>query len=190
MTIPSLRYGSISWLKSAYLSLFCLLDVHGYRYAESSIGSLIREQILSPKRMIIKKFCGSASEDWALEDGIFMHIDEPKLWVVKMGDSAVFLPRTGDDLFYQNISEMKEDYRFEFQNGYYWKMVKFGENIVGSFEVTDWTELEKVAGREPFGFYASVRMRDRRRHFAIADYGKDFLTVLLLNPKSIGAQAA
>lgn len=187
MTAPNERIGSISWLKSAYLNLFCLLGVHGYRYAESSVGSLVRRQILNPKEVIISNFKGAASDDWALEDGIFMHIDDPKLWVVKMGDKGVFLPRTDDDLLYRNLGEFKENYRFEFRNGYYWKQVKFGENIVGSFVVDDWTALDKVTKGDPFGFYARVRLKDKERHFAIADYGSDFLTVLLLKPESVGA---
>ena len=187
VSFPNEHYGKVSWLKSGYLTLFSLLGSHGYRYAEGSVGTIIREQIMNPGERIIEKCIGNASDDWALEDGIFMHIDQPKLWVVKMGEVGVFLPRTGDDSLYRGIGQLKENFRFDFRNGYYWRVVRFGENIVGSFVVDDRSALDEKTGGDPFGCYARVKHKGKERHFVVADHGSDFLTVLLLNPESIGA---
>ena len=51
---PNPHFAFVSWLKSAYLSLFSLLGKYGYRYAEGTAASLIREQIMDPKHQIIE----------------------------------------------------------------------------------------------------------------------------------------
>ena len=48
------RFVAISWLKSAYLSVFSLLGKHGYRYAEGEAICQVREQIMNPSKEIIK----------------------------------------------------------------------------------------------------------------------------------------
>ena len=50
---PQSRYTNVSWLKSAYLSVFSLLGTCGYIFAESSAIRRVREQILKPESDVI-----------------------------------------------------------------------------------------------------------------------------------------
>ena len=44
---PSGRYRSVPWLKAAYLSVFSLLGVHGYGFADGEAIEPVRRQIMS-----------------------------------------------------------------------------------------------------------------------------------------------
>ncbi len=51
--MPNSRYTGASWLKSAYLSVFCLLGRHGYKFADGDAIRKVREQIMHPSDEIL-----------------------------------------------------------------------------------------------------------------------------------------
>ena len=179
--IPNEHYAAVSWLKSAYLALFSLLGRHGYRYAEGSVGSLVREQIANPSKQIIGKFLGEVPEDLESGDGVFMHTGEPKLWIVRLGKVIVFLPRTGDVSF-AGLSQDGGSLEFHEDDLCYWRLRRFGEGPVDSVEMNKTTLdsfhfLYKIT-EDPFGRIVRVTSRGKKRHFVVADHGTDFLTFL------------
>ena len=91
------------WLKAAYLSVFSLLGMHGYKYAEGVAVESVRQQIMKPKDKIIPRFIADATA-WAVPDGIIVSGKTPG-WAVKMGKRIVLLPRGWDQEFYARIGD-------------------------------------------------------------------------------------
>ena len=91
---------------------------------------------MNPEQQIIMRCMGEATQGKD-EDWIFMHIDQPQFWLVKMGKVGVLLPKTGDDSFYGNVDLFQRHEQFQFGNGYFWKPCRFGESRVGSVSMRD-----------------------------------------------------
>ena len=98
---PNSRYARVPWLKAAYLSVFSLLGVHGYRYAEGKAIEQVRRQIMKPEDEVIRYFAVKAPAAWQERDGIAMNREQTPCWAVKMGDCIVLLPRSWDKSFYE-----------------------------------------------------------------------------------------
>ena len=181
LTIPDLHYGSVSWLKSAYLALFSLLGVHGYRYAKSSVGCLIREQIMHPERKLIKH-CMVETEEWGNGSGIYMQTKRPSVWCVQMGKWGVLLPRTGDVSLYEKFDKPQNEIDnvpvTQFTANHAWKLTKLWRNEVGMIRIDDIREVDKKIGRDLFGLPVMRRNSEGEWHGVIADYGNDYLTLL------------
>lgn len=98
------RRARVSWLRSAYLSLFAIM---GYRYALAPALDLVRRQIREPEVEHIPTFLAVLKEPaaWS-ERGI--HIVEDgagaQYWAVRMGRYLAFLPDTPDDHFYERLA--------------------------------------------------------------------------------------
>ena len=58
---PNSHYASVPWLKSAYLSVFSLLGMHGYMYAKSKAVERVRKQIMKPKEEVHPSLCFQGS---------------------------------------------------------------------------------------------------------------------------------
>ena len=93
-TFPSPRYADISYLRTAYLTVFSLLGKGGYPFAETPALQPVREQILRPKEEIVSGYARGV-EMPGLKDGAFMICEPVTCWGVKMGACFVALP-TGD----------------------------------------------------------------------------------------------
>lgn len=185
-TIPSLHYGSVSWLKSAYLALFSLLGIPGYKYAESPVGSVVREQIMHPERKLIRH-CMVETHDWGDGSGIYMQTGRPQLWCVKMGKWGVLLPRTGDISLYEKIDKLQNEIdsipSTQITGNHAWKLVRFWRNDVGSIRIDDRKERDEKVGKDLFGLPVRRWIGGIEWHGVIADYGDDYITLLPTRPK-------
>lgn len=178
------RFVAVSWLKSAYLSVFSLLREHGYRYAEGAAIRQVREQIMNPGKEIIKSIplfgpCKPAG-DW-----IYMNRD-PGLpcWVVSFRGVTVLLPTGWDKSFFANLERFVGDHPFDFNGGLFWKRFRFGKSMVGSFSVDKNHTPQKTLGPGPFGRDIRVVEGDVERDFVVADING--LDVTLLPVKTSG----
>ena len=96
----------VSMIKSAYLTIFSLLGVNGYRFAENEGLKLVREQIMNPYSKILKPgFIGTLNLDCKdyhslQENVVFLWHAKPNFWVVPMwrDNLAVILPCGWDKL--------------------------------------------------------------------------------------------
>ena len=93
ITVPTRHFASVPWLKAAYLSVFSLLGVRGYRYAEGKAIEQVREQIMRPDDEIVDAFAVHAPTEWKQRDGMLMNRRQSPCWAVKMGRILVLLPR-------------------------------------------------------------------------------------------------
>ena len=178
LVFPNKHYVAVSWLKSAYLSLFSLLGKQGYRYAESTVASLIRKQIREPDQKYIP-WCGGWFEQKAPGDWIYMRLTHPQCWIVKMGTLLVFLPKTGDDEFYADIRPFVVGQPFQLGKAYFWQPCRFNKQLAISVGLKDRTKLDEVTGDDPFGVSARVTTPDGSiRKCTICDYGTDYITLL------------
>ncbi len=108
VTTPKQEYAAVSWLKSAYLSVFSLLgSTAGYQYVESKGLKIVRQQILDPHSPVIRSFWLRCPES-PLDEGITLVRDPFLCWCVKIKDSIVLLPRGGDDSFYDSVGALIE----------------------------------------------------------------------------------
>ena len=121
--MPESRLAAVSYLKSAYLSVFSLLGPSGYRYAESKALLRVREQIMNPADEIIKHFAYKVADPSRYSDGIIMD-RERQHWAVKIADCFVFLPRGGDESFYEK-GEVALNGDHGAINGTFWHPIKF-----------------------------------------------------------------
>ena len=175
------RIASIGFLRYAYLSVFSLLGRRGYRYAVGEGASQVRRQIMNPDRAIIGRStvydASKAKDSW-----IAMILDPPKCWIVRIGEAIVFLPISGDKLFYEKSERIRREGTFTLRDPYVWKPVKFGRNVPASFTMENrryWHDLKRNLGGEPFG--ASIRRTSENgtvSDFVVADYGQLDVTLL------------
>ena len=169
------RIASVGFLRFAYLSVFSLLGKRGYRYALGEGASQVRHQIMNPDRAIIERStvydASKAKDSW-----IAMSLDSPKCWIVRIGEAFVFLPTSGDSLFYEKSEQIRREGTFTLHDYYLWKPVKFGRNVPVSFTMENrqnWRDLKRNLGGEPFG--TEIRHTDENgtvSDFVVADYGQ------------------
>lgn len=162
------RFVAVSWLKSAYLSVFSRLGEHGYRYAKGEAIRQVREQIMNPGKEIIKNiFVGGPGEPQG--DWLYMSRGpELQCYVVSFGSVTVLLPPAWDTSFFENLGENWND-PFDFSDGIFWKRSRFGWNIVASFSVAKEHPPEKTLGPSPFGRDIRVVENGRNRDYVVAD---------------------
>ena len=130
---PTSRYASVSWLKAAYLSVFSLLGVHGYRYAEGEAIEPVRKQVMKPEDEVIRNFAVNAPAAWRERDGIAMNRKRRPCWAVKVGDCIVLLPRSWDQSYYEWTSSMSPpNEKITIGGGPRWNPAKFGSRRVAS----------------------------------------------------------
>ena len=175
------RIASVGFLQYAYLSVFSLLGRRGYRYAAGEGARQVRHQIMNPDRAIIDRStvydASKAKDSW-----IAMSLDPPKCWIVRIGEAFVFLPVSGDRLFYEKSERVRSEGTFTLRDRYVWKPVQFGRNAPTSFTMQNgqyWRDLKRNLGGEPFG--TSNRRTDEHgtvTDFVVADYGQLEVTLL------------
>ena len=96
------HYKDVPWLKAAYLAVFSLLGVYGYRYAQGAATAEIRRQLMEPERTITPVFQSDLSS-WEGPEGIAVSGDIPG-WIVKLGNRVVLLPAGWDKKFSEWIA--------------------------------------------------------------------------------------
>ena len=123
---PSKKYMEVSWLKSAYLLVFCLLGKYGYRYAESESITPIREQIMNPDEKIVTRAIRKRFPATLPKEILFINKRQtPYCWTVKIGDACVLLPPDGNKIAFEEVETLPDNVNFRLEMGWYPK--KFGE---------------------------------------------------------------
>ena len=179
-TEPNSRYASVPWLKAAYLSVFSLLGVHGYRYAEAEAIERVRRQIMKPEDEVIRHFALKAPAMWLEKDGIVMNREQTPCWAVKMGDCIVLLPRSWDRSFYEWIGSMPSpNGEVTIGGGPLWYLAKFGHRRVASISFREGHSPRKVLGEDLFGMPGRVTQGDKITPFVFADYSGQQVTVMV-----------
>ena len=178
---PNSHYASVPWLKSAYLSVFSLLGMHGYMYAKSKAVERVRKQIMKPKEEVIHHFAFKAPAARREKDGIIMNREQTPCWAVKMGDCLVLLPRSWDTSFYEwtgNFNFLSPDAKINIGGGPLWYPAKFGLCPVTSITFREGFNPRKVLGESLFGAQIRVTQGDKVASFVVADYSGQDATLI------------
>ena len=128
---PNPNHVTISLLRSAYLLVFSLLGIKGYRYAESEALCLIREQIMRPDEVIVESRIGTVSgleEKQGLISLQFGH--KPFFWSVKINDSAVLLPCGGSIELLRGLTQIPDSMDMMHESFGHWIPTQFGNSIL------------------------------------------------------------
>ena len=174
---PTAHEVNVPWLKSAYLSVFSLLGVHGYKYAEGAAVEAVREQIMRPGDEIIPRFVGESST-WKQRDGILVSGKTPG-WVVKMGERIVLLPRGWDQTFYERIGDTPSD-EIIIGDGPLWFPAKFGANRrVKVLAVREGHGPLELLGEDVFGATGRVTRDGETIPFAVVDCRGQEVTIMI-----------
>ena len=178
--MPNLHYVIVPWLKAAYLSVFSLLGVHGYRYAEGEGIEPVRRQIMNPRDEVIPRFALKAPASWREGDGIAMNLQQTPCWAVKMGDCIVVLPRSWDQSFYEWIGSMPSaTVTVTIGGGPLWYPARFGDRRVESIGVREGSHPREVLGEDLFGLPGRRTQDDKVTPFVLADYSGQEVTVII-----------
>ena len=179
LKVPNSRHVSVPWLKAAYLSVFSLLGVHGYRYAEGEAIERVRKQIMNPADEVIRHFAFEAPSTWQ-EDGIAINRTQTPCWAVKMGDCIVLLPRSWDQSLYDWTGSMpSSNVNVTIGGGPLWYPVKFGEQRVGSIAFQEGCHPRETLSEDLFGLPGQVTQGDKTASFFFADYSGQEVTVIV-----------
>lgn len=132
---PPAHLIAVSWLRSAYLLVFCLLGQAGYRYAGSEAIRPIREQIRNPdKELVPSLLCDVSQLKLPKELIIVNKWQKPFCWIVKIGSLGVLLPHGGEKEHYKEVQEMPDNIDIKPEEIIGWKPSKFGANL--SFDLS------------------------------------------------------
>ena len=129
----SSHYESVSMIKSAYLMVFSLMGVGGYKFAESVALKPVREQIMNPEKRILTNFCveGTIPEtEKTKKQMVFLcHAARPPLWVIPMWDGkAVLLPCGGPEPIDKFVVP-EEEIKIEYNQLTGWTTCRFNESL-------------------------------------------------------------
>ena len=174
---PQSRFANVSWLKSAYLSVFSLLGTCGYIFAESSAIRQVRKQILEPESDVVNHYAFTIDSQNP-EYGVLMNKRKFPCWAVMMGICVVLLPCSGDDSLYDKTSGLV-DGKGEFGDGPLFYLSKFGRNKAVAVGVNDTEGLERKVGSDLFGRNGVYGSGDKEIPFVVADYNRQYISVIL-----------
>ena len=167
---------NVAWLKTAYLSVFSLLGVHGYRYASGKAVELVRQQLMDPERQVIREF--TFRNDSMKTFGMLMNQRGIPCWAVIMQECVVVLPAGWDESFYDRMLEVWPDGKGELGGGPLWYPAKFGEVVGGKIAFKEGVDVEKVTGGNLFGKRGRVEKDGVTTEFVIADWSGQAITTL------------
>ena len=178
---PKPHYASIPWLKAAYLTVFSLLGVHGYRYASGKAIESVREQIMKPGEQIIPQFAVKPSA-WS-DGGTVILSKEPPCWAVKVGDRIVLLPRSWDDSFYERIGGAPGTTL----RGGRCHPVKFGRAEMGAFPIREGYDPRELYDGL-FGAAGEARQDGMKASFVVVDCDDQQMTVAVTSVEALPDQ--
>ena len=174
---PTTHYANVPWLKAAYLSVFSLLGMHGYRYAEGVAVRAVREQIMKPGDEIIARFAAKAAP-WQERDGILVS-GKTSGWVVKMGEHIVLLPRGWDQTFYGRIGDTPAD-EIVVGDGPLWYPSQFGANRrVTVLTIREGCRPLELLGEDLFGATGQVTQNGETTPFVVVDCRGQEVTIMI-----------
>ncbi len=138
--IPGLpHYEAVSLIKSAYLMVFSLMGEGGYRFAENVALKPVREQILNPRKRILKGnfvVTGSIPETTqTTKQMVFLcHAARPPLWIIPMWDGKIVLLPCGGPEPIDEFVAPGDEIKIEYNQLTGWTICRFNESvrIIGS----------------------------------------------------------
>ena len=129
----SSHYESVSMIKSAYLMVFSLMGIGGYKFAESVALKPVREQIMNPEKRILTNFCveGTIPEtEKAKKQMVFLcHAARPPLWVIPMWDGKVVLLPCGGLEPIDKFVVPEGEFKIEYNQLTGWTTCRFDESL-------------------------------------------------------------
>ena len=168
---------SVPWLKAAYLSVFSLLGVQGYKYAKGAAVEAVREQIMKQEDEIIPRFAAEAPM-WKQRDGILVSRKTPG-WVVKMGERIILLPRGWDRTFYERIGSRPAD-EIAVGDGPFWFPARFGANRrVRGLTVREGRKPLELLGEDTFGATGQGTQDGKTIPFVVVDCHGQEVTIMI-----------
>lgn len=99
----------VSWLRTAYLTLFALT---GYSVILAHEMEIVRRQIREPKIAHIPTFLIDTQSEDAWSDRVFVHVTTPawqRCWGIKVGHFVVCLPLPGDVGLYDRLAAARRE---------------------------------------------------------------------------------
>lgn len=178
---PTPHFARIPWLKAAYLTVFSLLGVHGYRYAAGKAIECVRQQIMKPGEEIVPRFA-IEPRTWP-DGGTVILSKEPPCWAVKVGDRIVLLPRSWDDSFYAQIDGAPGT---TLRGGRCFP-VKFGQADMGAFEIRDGYDPRKLYDGL-FGAVGEALHDGVKTSFVVVDCDSRWMTVAITEVEALAGQ--
>ena len=169
-TLPQPGFASVSYLKSAYLSVFSLLGPRGYMYAEDEALVRVRQQIMNPTEEVIEKFACKPGADINIDGSAIIMDQQRQCWAVKICDCIVLLPSAGDEYFYHN-SALVRSAGYGTCQGPLWWLAKFGQvgrrgaTFKRGFDVRAYFGIDNLFGKEA----KVVSKNGRERHYLVAN---------------------
>ena len=171
---PSGHRIAVSWLRSAYLLVFCLLGPSGYRYAESGAIRPIREQIMNPHLETVPSLLCDVSRLKLPNDLIMINNwQRPYCWIVKIGSLGILLPHGGTAEHYSDVQSSPDKISPKGVIG--WFPAKFGASQ--SFELSLHEDSVHV-GRDLFGQEITIAHGDFERKCMVVNQ-QELLSVFL-----------
>ena len=175
---PSAHRIAVSWLRSAYLLVFCLLGPSGYRYAESEAIRPIRDQIMSPDLEIVPSLlCDVSMLKLPNELIVINNWQKPYCWVVKIGDLGVLLPHGGTAEHYLEVRDMPDKIRPKGVIG--WFPSRFGASNSAELSLR---EDSMHVGRDHFGQEITIAHGDLERKCVLVNQQELLGTFLPSSP--------
>ena len=175
---PSGHRIEVSWLRSAYLLVFCLLGSSGYRYAESEAIRPIRDQIMHPDMEIVPSLLFDVSPLKLPKELIMINNwQQPYCWIVKIGSLGVLLPHGGTAEHYSDIQDLPDKITAKGVIG--WHPAKFGASK--SFEHSLHADSAHV-GLDLFGQEMRIAHGDFERKCMVVNQQKLLGTFLPSSP--------
>ena len=171
------HYKDVPWLKAAYLAVFSLLGVYGYRYAEGAATAEIRRQLMEPERTITSVFLADISS-WQGPEGIAVSGEVPG-WIVKLGDRVILLPGGWDKKLSEWIAGRQGE-PITAGGAPVWPLCKFGaDSSAGSFAFREGVDPFEMLGENPFGTPGAVTEGGERTSFLVVDCLGQEVTVMV-----------
>ena len=132
-TPGSPHYESVSMIKSAYLMVFSLMGVGGYKFAESVALKPVRDQIMNPEKRILTNYCveGTMPEtEKAKKQMVFLcHAARPPLWIIPMWDGKLVLLPCGGPEPLDKFVVPEGEIRIENNQLAGWTTCRFNESL-------------------------------------------------------------
>ena len=174
-TVP--HYKDVPWLKAAYLAVFSLLGVYGYRYANGKAIARVRRQFMEPERLITPVFTAEVSS-WQGPEGIIASEQIPG-WIVKMSNRVVLLPTSWDTAFPDRMSGRRGE-PIHAGEAPVWPLCRFGsDSSAGSFAFGDGTPALEVLGEDAFGQQGALTEDGERTSFLVVDCDGQEVTIMV-----------
>ena len=163
---PSRKEVEVSWLRSAYLTVFCQLGQGGYRYANSEAIRPIREQIMKPSERLVPPLLWEMPGLGTIRNLVVVSTHTPSCWIVKTGGQVVLLPQGGTAEHYKKVVALPDEMTVSRKGLIGWKPAKFGARF--SFELS-LPANSPLVGSDLFGREVTLSDGEQEWRFIVAN---------------------